>query len=182
MGYVYKITNTVNGKAYIGKTINLDKRISAHLNCTSRGSRLVKRAIEKYGRESFVYEILHDGIIPGLLGGYEMELIKKHNSKAPHGYNLTDGGEGAIGCIPSVESRRKMSEARKGEKNPNYGKSPSKETRKKLSEAFIGRNLSKETCEKMRKSMLGKNRHPQWQEAHDYFLSLPRFHITNRKT
>jgi hypothetical protein len=44
---------------------------------------------------------------------------------------------------PSEETRKKMSEARKGEKNHNYGKIHSEETRRKMSEAQIGKTLSK---------------------------------------
>ena len=66
MGSIYKITNTVNGKAYIGQTIHdAEKtRIRDHLNGTGNGSRLVRRAINKYGKDAFTYEILYDGIIP----------------------------------------------------------------------------------------------------------------------
>ena len=106
MGSIYKITNTVNGKAYIGQTIHdaVTGRIRKHLNESSRGNQLVKRAVKKYGKDVFIYEILHDGIIPELLDSYEIEAIEKHNTLAPNGYNLTHGGEGGI---PSEETRKK---------------------------------------------------------------------------
>ncbi len=84
-------------------------------------------------------------------------------------HNRTDGGEGSSGCIPSDETRRKLSEAgkgktlseehrrklseaSKGEKNHNYGKPKSEETRRKLSEAKKGKTASEESRKKMSES------------------------------
>lgn len=91
MGSIYKITNTLNGKAYIGKTIHEPEkgRIRQHLNEKAPECRALHNAIKKYGREAFTYEILHDGIIPELLNSYEIEAIVKHNTFSPRGYNLT---------------------------------------------------------------------------------------------
>ena len=96
MGSIYKITNTVNGKSYIGQTIyDAEKtRIRQHLNGHSCGSKLVKHAIERYGKDAFTYEILHDGIIPEFLDTLEKEAIDKFNTVHPHGYNRTSGGGG----------------------------------------------------------------------------------------
>ena len=148
MGSIYKITNTINGKVYVGQTINdaYKTRIRDHLNGTQHGSRLVKHAIEKYGQDVFTVEILHDGIIPEFLNTLEIEAIAKFNTVAPNGYNLDTGGNG-VGS-PSGETRRKLSEANKGKKrseetkqkisasktgenHPNYGKPRSEETKRK---------------------------------------------------
>ena len=130
MGSIYKIINTMNGKAYIGQTIHdaVKGRVNDHLNQTQNGNRLIKQAIAKYGEDVFVFEILHDGIIPEFLDTLEIETIAKYNTVAPNGYNLTTGGEGgsrsqearreisqAMNC---PEVRRKMSESKKGENNP----------------------------------------------------------------
>ena len=162
MGSIYKVTNTVNGKAYIGQTIHdaEKRRIRDHLTGNVSGSRLVKRAIEKYGKDAFTYEILHDGIIPEFLNALEIEAIAKFNTIAPHGYNLTTGGEGGS---PSEETCRKISEANKGENHPMYGKKHSEETCRRMSEAHkgeknhnYGKSPSDETREKMSEAHKGQ--------------------------
>ena len=188
MGSIYKITNTVNGKSYIGQTRHdAEKtRIRCHLNGDSKGSRLVKRAIEKYGKDAFAYEILHDGIIPEFLDDLEIEAIKKFNTIAPQGYNLTAGGEGGspseetrrkmseVGKSRTVEHRRRLSEAQtgrkhseetkrkiseavKGEKSPWYGRKHSEETKRKMSETKKGRTLSEEHRRKLSSKLKGEN-------------------------
>jgi hypothetical protein len=86
--------------------------------------------------------------------------------------NRTDGGDGASGAIRSEETRKKMSEAnkkmsnktrikhsdaKKGEKNPNYGKTPSKETRKRMSDAHKNKTASEETKKKISDAHKGEN-------------------------
>ena len=146
MGCIYKITNTVNGKSYIGQTRHdVEKtRIRKHLN--GSGNRIIKQTAAKYGEDAFVFEILHDGIIPEFLDDLERKAIAKFNTLSPHGYNLTDGGGGGT---HSEESRRKMSEAHKGEKNHNFGKSHSEEHRRKMSQAHKGKKMSAESRRKM---------------------------------
>lgn len=65
----------------------------------------------------------------------------------------------SIGKHLSDESRQKISEAKKGDKNPMFGKHQSAEARKKMSEALKGKHLSAETCKKIAESKRGKN-HP----------------------
>ena len=136
MGSIYKITNTVNGKSYIGQTRhNAEKtRIRDHL--AGNGSVLIKKAIEKYGKDAFTYEILHDGIIPEFLDNLEIEVIAKFNTLSPHGYNLTTGGGGGSPC---EESRRKISAANKGHPTWMKGKKHTDESRRKISAANKGK-------------------------------------------
>ena len=194
---IYKLTCFVNNKSYIGKTGgDIEKRVMQHLNGRCPDCDAIFNSIQKHGKDNFIWEILHHDILPELLDEFEKQAIKAHNTKAPHGYNLTDGGDGLLN--PSLETRQKQSEARKGEKCYNYGKKASEETRRKMSEsrrgeknAFFGKKHTKETRQRISKSnkmrppitqetrhkksktMMGKNRHPQWQSAHDFFLSLP---------
>ena len=177
MGSIYKITNTANGKSYVGQTIHdaVKGRISEHLNGKSGGSRLVRRAIEKYGKDAFTYEILHDGIIPEFLDDLEIEAIKKFNTIAPHGYNLKTGGEG--GSL-SEETCRRISKANKGRKRAphseetkrklseaNKGKTFSEETRRKISQAHKGKTLSEEHRRNMSEARKGKKQGPHSEET-----------------
>ena len=72
--------------------------------------------------------------------------------------NLTDGGEGMSGWVPSEETKRKISKASKGELNPMFGKTRSEETKRKIGEASKGKILSEETKRKIGESNKGKTR------------------------
>jgi hypothetical protein len=71
-------------------------------------------------------------------------------------HNRTDGGDGTSGLIHSEETKIKLSESHKGEKNHNYGKTFSEETKIKLSEAHKGRTHSEESRRNMSESHKGK--------------------------
>ena len=154
MGSIYKITNTVNGKSYIGQTRHDAEKTRISKHFTGNGNRIIKRAIEKYGKENFTYEILHDGIIPEFLDTLEKEAIEEFNTLAPHGYNLTIGGEGGS---RSKETRRKISKAREGKKRAPF----SEEHRRNISEAKKGKKrapFSEEHRRNISEAKKGKNR------------------------
>ena len=69
--------------------------------------------------------------------------------------NRTDGGEGASGTMVSTDTRRKLSECRLGEKNPNFGKKMSKNQRERLSEVAKVRTYSEETRRKISEKLKG---------------------------
>lgn len=95
MGFIYKITNTINGKMYIGETQSKDPLIRwrRHLSAikSGRGCPLLGKAINKYGVDKFKFEVL---IIcfDSDTKKWEVEYIKKYNTKTPNGYNGNDGG------------------------------------------------------------------------------------------
>ena len=159
MGSIYKLTCIPSGKSYIGQTYRkVESRIiKEHFGSGSTGCVLLEKAIKKYGKDAFTYEILHDGIIPELLDSYEIEAIKEHNTLVPNGYNLQTGGSGGSW---SEESREKM----RGENNPHYGKPawnkgkphPEK-TRKKIRKARKNQITTAETRKKMSESQTGEN-------------------------
>ena len=154
MGSIYKITNTLNGKSYIGQTIHDAEKTRIRDHLAGNGSQLVKQAIEKYGQNAFTFEILHDGIIPEFLDDLERDAIEKFNTLSPQGYNLTAGGEGGS---RSAETRRKMSEARKGKKRAPF----SEEHRRNISEAKKGKkrdSFSEEHRRNISEAKKGKKR------------------------
>lgn len=114
MGYVYKITNSVNGKAYIGISIHepTQGRIKHHLS--GHGNQCIADAIKKYGQDAFVYEVLEADVFDEFLPDLEIAYIAEFNTVVPNGYNLTHGGDGA--GSPSEQTRQRISASLKGKK------------------------------------------------------------------
>ena len=90
---IYKITNKINGKCYIGQSIHIEQRWDEHLYKTSKGS-LIKYALHKYGKENFLFEIIEE-CSQEKLNEREQFWIKYYNS-FEDGYNLTLGGGGTL--------------------------------------------------------------------------------------
>ena len=153
-GCVYCITNTVNGKKYIGQTIQEpEKRIRRHFTTKQRS--YLSRAVREYGKSAFLYEIVEDNIPHEHLAARERYWVAHLDTMSPNGYNLTSGGERVK--IVSANTRKKLSDALKGEKNPNYGKIRSHEHRRRLSEANTGKTHTPESRRKISESKKGEN-------------------------
>lgn len=130
-GYIYKITNKLNNKIYIGKREKpyFDK------NYWGSGKYLIN-AYKKYGKENFIREIICWCPTKEILWEKEKYYIKKYNTQDKNiGYNIGRGGEG--GQPHTLEWREKHS----GAGNGRYGKPVSLETRQKISEKNLGRGL-----------------------------------------
>lgn len=155
--YVYKITNLVNGKIYIGKH-STDDIEDGYMGSGIR----VKQAYQKYGLENFNKEVIQFYTSEDELNQGEIYWIAQFNSTEPEiGYNLTYGGDGGVlttevrqkisttmkGLHRSEETKRKIGEAMKGKNNPMYGKPLSEEHKRKISETrklyWQKRNLDK---------------------------------------
>lgn len=98
---IYKITNLVNNKVYIGKSSQLEKRKYQHFydsfykNVNNRNYNMtIHKAIRKYGKENFSFDILEICDI-NKLDQKEQYWISYYNSKCS-GYNESDGGEGVV--------------------------------------------------------------------------------------
>ena len=142
-GAVYLIWNMVNGKKYVGQTIqSLEERMKQH----SYGNLYVDKAIRKYGIENFLYGIIKGCSSKAELDYWEKFFIIALKTKTPIGYNLTDGGEGTVGRRHTPETIAKMSAIKLGKKR-------SAETCAKISESRKGIGLgiprSYETCAKI---------------------------------
>jgi group I intron endonuclease len=150
---VYKITNKINGKCYIGQTINsLETRWYYHCRKNSF-CRYLGNAIQKYGKEAFSVEVIAECQTPEDLNNTEKHFIEVYNSLAPNGYNLREGG-GGYGKM-SEEAKKKMKES--WVPRPIKRKYlRSEETRKRMSAAQKGKIVSEETRRKM--SEATKNR------------------------
>jgi group I intron endonuclease len=128
MGYIYKITNTVTEKCYIGETEqhNYNRRWSKHINSVKykEGCPLLKASIKKYGVDKFKFEILIICFDKDLVK-YEREYIKKYNSQVPNGYNILSGGQlgnGMTGYKHTEATIKKIKESGRvfREANPDH--------------------------------------------------------------
>lgn len=129
--YIYKTTNLINGKIYVGlhksKNIDKDKYIGT-------GWAFVD-AVNKYGRENFVREILFEFATLEEANAKENEIVNEEFIERDDNYNLRTGGN--VGSV-SEETRKRMSESLlNSEKFQTMIRSESR--RKKLSEIFSGR-------------------------------------------
>ena len=150
---IYKATNIINEKNYIGQTIKtLEDRKCGHYDDAFRIKKTTKfhNALRKYGKEKFEWSIVCECSSIEELNEKEKFYIKEFNSFGEMGYNLTDGG---LNFIRSEETKKKMSEQRKG-------RILSDEWRKNLSLAGMGRKISDETKKKM--SDVQKGRECTW--------------------
>lgn len=176
IGYIYKITNIVDGKSYIGKSkTTVSGRWNTHLSSlkkyiqSDKNSSKLYNAMVKYGVENFTIEQIDECSFDEL-DERERCWIAKLDSRNPNvGYNICKGGE----CGPggpmfsghkhSEETKAKMSADRTGEKNSNYGNHrvmPDEEKPKHAhpgeSNGMFGKQHSEETKQKNREKHLGK--------------------------
>lgn len=153
---VYMVTNQVNGKEYIGQTVQgLEKRKYRHMSDAKarRDSIYFHSALRKYGPDNFDWEVLHECDNIEDLNKLEIYYIGYYDT-FENGYNLTFGGRGSVGYIPSAETRLKLSVVNKGRKH-------SEESKKKMSESAKGKKHSDETKRKLSTLNSGKN-HPHY--------------------
>jgi group I intron endonuclease len=169
---IYRITNTINGKVYIGRTIQpLAHRWQQHVQDVRRYTFPLHNAIRKYGTDGFTAEVVHHAKTREELRKMETFFIILHQSHKPeNGYNMTLGGDG--GEVPNAATRVKMSRAHKGKKSSpeaNVKRSArmidfyaNPEHRKQTGIYGLGREVSRETRDKIGQSNLGKNKdkHP----------------------
>lgn len=152
-GIIYKATNLINGKCYIGQTIcSFSKRKALH-KFMSKTKNFRKGyfccALNHYGIDNFKWEILCDNVPIELLDIREtMKIIINHTHRSEGGYNLTWGGCGLRGYKLSNETKEKIRQA-------NTGKKRTDESKKKMSLSHLGMIHTEETKEKMSKSRTG---------------------------
>lgn len=109
MAVIYKITNIVNNKIYIGCTIkSIDKRFSEHISRSKKENNIkLYNSIRKYGEENFIIEKIIDCEECEMFD-LEMKYISEFNS-FELGLNSSIGGEGCLGYKHTKESLDKMS-------------------------------------------------------------------------
>lgn len=150
---IYKVTNQINQKSYVGKTeLPFNIRKNNHLSDTRRGCQFAfHRALRKHGEENFLWEIIEDGIEDKtLLDEKERYYIALYKSFGPKGYNMSEGGEGQTGWVPSEETRAKWSEQRKGREPWNKGTSKPKKILSEEEQAARKADADRRRSEKLK--------------------------------
>jgi len=150
MFVIYKITNLINGKNYIGQTNNLKRRIGVHKNDSIKSNKPLYKAIRNYGWENFDVSVLLENIEDqNEVNHWETIFINVYKSKIDkNGYNLANGGFGCSGFKMTNEAKIKISESKKGKKQ-------SKEHIAKLSKVRKGKKISEETRIKYSNALKG---------------------------
>lgn len=150
-GLVYVFTNVVNGKQYVGQTVQtVADRWESHCVPISQGNHCyaIGSAVDKYGKKAFSFRIVAHGYDRNDLDSKEACWVARLNTMSPNGYNLTAGGGSA-------------------------GK-PSHETIEKRRQALLGHPTSQETREKIRATQIGRPLSPE----HCAALSVPKKHLS----
>ena len=114
---IYKATNIINGKPYIGFDSSWPKRQTQHLSRaflpkSNEYNTIFHRAIRKYGSDAFLWEVIYASEnVKHTLNVMESRFIQEHNSHCyyGHGYNMTLGGEGGQGIIYTKKMRKSRS-------------------------------------------------------------------------
>lgn len=177
IGYIYKITNLINGWPYIGQTTNsIEARLNGHIWASLHKNDknvMLHNAIRKDGIENFKTELLGTYYSKEDLNEAEKYWIKEyhsylHDPEYKIGYNMTPGGDGGSGGPHfarhkhSEETKAKMSIDRTGEKNANYGNTWKRTADMNYPDLhgtnnpMFGKHHSEEAKEQSRQKHLGK--------------------------
>lgn len=154
---IYRAVNKINNKSYIGKTEkSLAKRREWHLASVKQNSKFAfHRALAKHGVEIFEWQIIDTADSLSELNAKERHHIALHESFGPKGYNMTAGGEGQTGWIPSSKTRALWSTQRKDRVPWNKGNKDSKykpKTQEEKDQNKVIGNLKRSAALKGRKT------------------------------
>jgi len=164
--YLYKITNQINNKIYIGQTHNLISRKNQHFNAVSlnKPRQYLHKAMINDGIQNFIFEEIANCKNKEDINQTEIDVIIQYQSRVfQQGYNVMPGGdfisenfrkimsllkkgkhysvatEFKRGRVLSKLSLAKMSQSLKGRVSPNKGRKHSEESKIKMSQSLKGR-------------------------------------------
>lgn len=160
MHYIYKITNLINGKIYIGQSKDTNQRWRQHkLEARKqKPSMIINRAMKKYGIENFRFEVVASCLDQNAANNTETTIVSQENSLAPNGYNVSLGG---CNAPKSEEWKAKMAITMKGKNTSpetqfKKGHNHSEEVRAKLSSSLKGRKPWNKDLPAEKQSFYGK--------------------------
>ncbi len=148
---VYLITNTVNGKVYVGQTVNLYKRRDRHrrsclTECSDR--RPLVAAFRKYGFHNFSFSILETPLVVDLTEREQFWMNFYRSYERDKGYNAAPAAGSCLGVKHSAETKAKVALASRGRRHTPLSKL-------RLSIAHTGKIMSPSTRERIRLAKLG---------------------------
>ncbi|VWB06761.1 hypothetical protein BLA6863_00133 [Burkholderia lata] len=170
-GIVYKVTNLIDGKIYVGQTVQtLWRRRRAHENVVAQSTAYFHRALKKHGFENFLWEEVETCYSKEQLFAREIFWIEHFQCMAPAGYNSAEGGKGGAyleshkqriaeamrNRIVSPQTRAKLSAIQRGKK---LSETHIDVLRSKIGEKnhFFGRAHSEETRKRIGEKSKGRN-------------------------
>ena len=194
MAYIYRILNKVTKKCYIGETKckDVSRRWNQHKQTIeiNKGCPALRDAVKKYGIDNFEFSVLIICFDDERFK-YEIEYIKKYNSVAPNGYNLTNGGEGG-----GFQGKTHTEEVKNGIKNKlkqKYIDNPemkeqlsernkivmsNPEVREKIKNGILNSEKWKKVIEDMRSGNHRNSKHTE-EVKNKISESLKKYHASN---
>ena len=173
---VYKITNLVNGKVYIGASKDIERRWSSHRRSVKSP---IHSDLETYGLENFKFEILLE-CPEDMLAQWERDMICLYDADDPEkGYNDKGDRPYSLKTSESLKGHKPWS---KGKPAWNKGISYSEETKRKISEKLKGRIFSDETKHRMSESQKGKHNITHSEETKRKISEANKGHIVSEET
>jgi group I intron endonuclease len=158
-GFIYKITNNLNGKIYIGKTTRpVRERFLEHMSPKGTLRTALANAVRRHGKDNFSVEIIV-ALPEEELDAAEAYHIDAHNSTGKHiGYNRTTGGEG--GFKHMAATRKRIADATSGPNHWMFGRSASETHRDNMRRAKLGTTVPEDVRAKMMASHRAKYPNP----------------------
>lgn len=153
---IYSITNSNNGKRYVGSSENINRRFMSHKMLLSKGkhhSIHLQRAWDKNGKQAFVFSIIE------LCDQIELIAKEQQHIDIKADYNIVPKAYDSPtfkGLFHTPETRAKMSAAQSGKKHAMYGRHHTEEAKEKIRRAATGKRHTLESRAKMSKKLKGK--------------------------
>lgn len=151
--YIYKITNTLDNRIYIGQSTDPMARWYRHryLAKHQKTNQYIHKAMHKHGVDNFIFKVIAEFYTKEEANQAEHDLINQYNARDKEfGYNLKPGGYKRGGWKHSEETKEKQ--------KANWHKVHTPESIAKAAEANRGKKLSEEHIEALRQANLGNKR------------------------
>lgn len=179
---IYKVTNLINGKCYVGQSKNIQRRFWEHRCISHEGNKNLRKDLIQFGKENFSYDVIEECSIEQL-DEKEKFWISKINPE----YNTYNGGKAAFSVSEHIREqlrlagKRQWNEMSKEEKEkvikynlkgPRIGHSVSESAREKLRKANLGKKQSEETLQKRAATMKKKKENGYVRDSRAWFKSV----------